>query len=255
VAVSSAYRIIGELAKAGLVDAVRPGRYVLGPAITEMDRQIQLTDPLLRASRPIMAELLTFAPEGSAVILSRAYRDKVLWGHVEVGPGNQSAFSYDRGRPLSLIRGAAPKIILAHAPVRTLKRLYSVHAEGIREVGLGATWAEFLATLRTMRKAGYAVAHGAYDPGRCSIASPVLDEERRPLGSLCYILEEEKADDRTIKRLAAILIAAAHEVEADMRAEHLRGAPQQAEVAQPSAKQTAAKQGSKKKAGSAALIA
>jgi DNA-binding IclR family transcriptional regulator len=222
VVVSSAYRIIAELTQAGLVDAIKPGRYVLGPAITELDRQIQLTDPLLQASRPIMAELITFAPEGSAVILSRAFRDKVLWAHVEVGAGHQRPFSYDRGRPLSLIRGAGPTIILAFAPLRTLKRLYAAHAEEIREVGLGGAWDEFLARLRTMRKAGYAVARAAYDPGRYAIAAPVLDEERRPLGSLCYILEEAKADDRTVKRLAAILVAAAHEVATEMRAEYVR---------------------------------
>lgn len=225
VAVSSAYRIIGELADAGLVDAEKPGRYVLGPAITELDRQIQLTDPLLQASRPVMAELISFAPEGSVVILSRAYRDKVLWAHVVVGAGQQSRFSYDRGRPLSMIRGAASKIILAFAPLRTLKRLYAAHSDAIRDVGLGGSWNDFLANLRAMRKAGYAVARAAYDPGRFAIAAPVLNEERRALGSLSYILEEEKADDRTVKRLAAILIAAAHEVEADMRAEDVKASP------------------------------
>jgi len=234
VAVSSAYRIIGELTEAGLVDAEKPGRYVLGPAITELDRQIQLTDPLLQASRPVMDQLIAFAPAGSVVILSRAYRDKVLWAHVVVGAGQQSRFSYDRGRPLSLLRGAASKIILAFAPLRTLKRLYAAHADAVREVGLGDGWSDFLANLRAMRKTGYALARAAYDPGRFAIAAPVLDEERRPLGSLSYILEEAKADDRTVKRLAAILVAAAREVEADMRAEHLKASPPEAPPPRPS---------------------
>ena len=62
VAISSAYRLIGRLSNAGLVDAVTPGRYVLGPAIIQLDRQIQLTDPLILAARPVMDYLIGFGP-------------------------------------------------------------------------------------------------------------------------------------------------------------------------------------------------
>ena len=67
IAVSSAYRLIGRLSSAGLVDAITPGRYVLGPAIIQFDRQIQLTDPLVHAARPVMDYLIGFAPQGSTV--------------------------------------------------------------------------------------------------------------------------------------------------------------------------------------------
>ena len=51
------------------------GRYVLGPAIIKLDRQIQLTDPMLQVARPVMDELIGYAPAGSVMLLCRAFAD------------------------------------------------------------------------------------------------------------------------------------------------------------------------------------
>ena len=57
------------------------GAYSLGPAIIQYDRQIQLTDPLLRVSKPVMTDLLRVAPRGSVVLLCRIFRETVLCVH------------------------------------------------------------------------------------------------------------------------------------------------------------------------------
>ena len=51
---STAYRYFRELNEAGLIGSTAAGRYILGPAIMELDRQTRLQDPLIRAARPVM---------------------------------------------------------------------------------------------------------------------------------------------------------------------------------------------------------
>jgi DNA-binding IclR family transcriptional regulator len=216
VAVSSAYRLIGRLVKAGLVDAVTPGRYVLGPAIIQLDRQIRLTDPLVHAARPVMDYLIGFAPEGSTILLCRAFRDSVLCVH-QVASGPQTPVSYERGRPRPLFRGATSKAILVFMPRRVLKRLYSTRASEIQAAGLGGSWKEFLAKLRIWRLAGHVLANSEVDPGRFGIAAPVLSKDRRSVGSLSFVLDASKADERTVNRLAPMIISAAREVERAMQ--------------------------------------
>jgi DNA-binding IclR family transcriptional regulator len=216
VAVSSAYRLIGRLANAGLVDAVTPGRYVLGPAIIQLDRQIQLTDPLVLAARPVMDYLIGFAPEGSTVLLCRAFRDSVLCVH-QVASGSQAPVSYERGRPRPLLRGATSKAILAFLPRRVLKRLYGSRAQEIQGAGLGSDWKEFLAKLRRLRVAGHVLANSEVDRGRFGIAAPVLSGERNAIGSLSFVLESNNADERTVNRLAPMVMSAAREIERTMQ--------------------------------------
>jgi len=44
-----------------------------GPAIIQMDRQIQVSDPMLRAARGVMHTLIPRAGDGSALLLCRLF--------------------------------------------------------------------------------------------------------------------------------------------------------------------------------------
>jgi len=127
VSVSSAYRYFAALTEAGLLTSFASGHYVLGPAIIQYDRQIQLTDPLLRVAKPVMAEMIRFAPPSSILLLCRMFRESVLCIHQLTEPGAEIRVSYERGRPMPLFKGATSKIILSYLPSRDLRRLYAVH--------------------------------------------------------------------------------------------------------------------------------
>src|SRR5262249_57154156 len=99
--------------------------YTLGPAIIQMDRQIQISDPMLTAARPVMADLVQYAAEGATVLLCRLFHDRVMCVHQVMGRGPQEPVSYERGRLMPLFRGATAHIILAHLPTPTLKTLYA----------------------------------------------------------------------------------------------------------------------------------
>jgi DNA-binding IclR family transcriptional regulator len=219
VSVSSAYRYFAALSEAGLLTAEATGRYVLGPAFIQYDRQIQLTDPLLRAAGPVMNELIGFAPDGTTLVLCRAFENTVLCVHQVLGRGPQPIISYERGRPMPLFRGATSKAILAHLPARQLRRLYDGHAEEVRSAGLGDDWEAFKAAIAGLRKAEYVVTRQEIDPGRAGVAAPILDVGRRVLGSLSFVVADARVDQPRIARLGTLLVAAVREIECALRQE------------------------------------
>jgi DNA-binding IclR family transcriptional regulator len=120
VSATTAYRYFKRLTNVGLVSPVSRASYVLGPAIVQMDRQIQICDPMLRAARVVMADLIQYAPERSILLLCRLFHDRVMCVHQVMGKGSPEPLSYERGRLIPLFRGATSKIILAHLPQRSL---------------------------------------------------------------------------------------------------------------------------------------
>src|SRR5215471_6027266 len=85
VSATTAYRYFNRLTKAGLISPVSGASYALGPAIIQMDRQIQICDPMLNAARGVMADLIQYAAEGSIVLLCRLFHDRVMCMHQVIG--------------------------------------------------------------------------------------------------------------------------------------------------------------------------
>lgn len=215
VSATTAYRYFKRLTNAGLLSPVSRASYVLGPAIVQMDRQIQICDPMLRAARAVMSDLVQYAPDGSVLLLCRLFHDRVMCVHQVAGRGLLEPISYERGRLIPLFRGATSKIILAHLPPRTLKSLFMQNAVAISDAGLGNSWDEFRQRLVTLRRAGAAVARGELDPGRVGIAAPIF-ERQAILGSLSFVLPAERTDDTLVGRLAPLTVAGAREIERAM---------------------------------------
>jgi DNA-binding IclR family transcriptional regulator len=230
VSATTAYRYFKRLTKAGLISPVSGASYALGPAIIQMDRQIQICDPMLNAARPVMADLIQYAAEGSIVLLCRLFHDRVMCVHQVMGRGPQMPVSYERGRLMPLLRGATAKIILAHLPPRTLKSLYAHDAAEIAAAGLGSTWEAFRTNLAPLRRQGVVVSKGEIDPGRVGIAAPIFDRDRAILGSLSFVLPSPRADETLVGRLAPLTIAGAREIERAMNHESATGQPSPARV-------------------------
>src|SRR5882724_1629369 len=214
VSVSSAYRYFAALTEAGLLTTAVSGHYILGPAIIQLDRQIQMTDPLLQVAKPVMSEIMGFAPAGSAILLCRIFRETVLCVHQLTQVSTGSRLSYERGRPMPLFRGATSKIILAHLPLRDLRRLYAAHQPAIATAGLGDAWEVFRRSMAEMRKAGHVVTHAEVDPEVIGIAVPILDDHSRILGSLSYVIPA--SEERAIARLVSLAATAAREIKEGM---------------------------------------
>jgi len=217
VSVSSAYRYFAALTEAGLLATVANGHYVLGPAIIQYDRQIQLTDPLLRVAKPVMADIMRFAPADSTVLLCRIFRETVLCVHQVTEADKQPRVSYERGRPMPLFKGATSKIILAHLPSRDLRHLYDAYRGQIAAAKLGDAWEAFRNNMAAMRKAGHSITRAEVDPDCIGIAVPILDGHRRVMGSLSYVIPA--SEERMITRLVSLVAIGAREMEQGMRAD------------------------------------
>jgi DNA-binding IclR family transcriptional regulator len=183
---------------------------VLGPAIIQFDRQLQLTDPMLHFAKAVMADILGFAPAGSTVLLCRIFRDTVLCVHQVASAENVRRVSYERGRPMPLFRGATSKIILAYLPPRDLRRLYGIHQAAIAAAKLGDSWEDFRIRMARMRKDGTATSFAELDPEVIGIAAPIIDDRKRVVGSLSYVIPI--AEERIAPRLAAIVATGAREI-------------------------------------------
>lgn len=109
VSATTAYRYFKQLTGTGLISPVAGAGYTLGPAIVQMDRQLQATDPMLIAARAVMVDLVQHAAEGSTVLLCRLFHDRVMCMHQVMGRGPQEPVSYERGRLMPLYRGATAK--------------------------------------------------------------------------------------------------------------------------------------------------
>lgn len=212
--VSQIYRYFNSLAKAGLLDPAlgSPG-FMLGPAFIEYDRQIQACDPMLQAARPVMAALAKSGPATATLLLCRRYHERVMCVYQVVGQASQAPVSYERGRPMPMLQGASSKTILAHLPPRTVTRIYNQHAAEIAQLGLGGSLADFRAGLAQIRRLGYSVSVAEIDAGRIGLAAPILNDKGHALGSLAFAIPVDEADDKVLRRLASITIAAAREIE------------------------------------------
>jgi DNA-binding IclR family transcriptional regulator len=213
VSAKTTYRYFKQLTASGLISPVAGAGYTLGPAIVQMERQIQATDPMLIAARTVMVDLVQHAVEGSTVILCRLFHDRVMCMHQVMGRGPQEPVSYERGRLMPLYRGATAKIILAHLPTRTLKSLFAHHGDEIAAAGFGDSFDTFRRTLAPLRRAGICVTHGEVDPGRTGIGAPIFDRDRAVLGSLSLALPSARVDQALIARVAPLTAAGAREIE------------------------------------------
>ena len=216
VSATTTYRYFKLLTRAGLISPIAGARYTLGPAIIQLDRRIQLTDPMLTAARVVMADLIQYAAESSVILLCRLFHDRVMCVHQIMGRGPQSPVSYERGRLMPLFRGATSRIILAHLPTRTLKSVFARDAKEIAAAGLGRDWDEFRHALSALRRDGFCVSRSEIDPGRAGIAAPIFDSQRNILGSLSFVLPGARTEDTLIGRLAPLIVAGAREIERAM---------------------------------------
>jgi len=214
--VSTTYRHFRALAKAGLIDPFRGGRYILGPAAIQLDWLIRRTDPLLRASQPAMKFLAGAIDLPAVIYLARFYRNQVLC--IDQASVGKPTFAPDlqRGRLLPLARGAASKCMLAMLPDRTKKALQARNVKEFAKANLGRDWADVRTSLAEIREAGYAVSYGEIEKDVIAIAAPILVADSAPIGCIAYVVANGKANKAEIEQMARMLKSAAAQITATL---------------------------------------
>jgi DNA-binding IclR family transcriptional regulator len=195
---STLYRYLKVLTDAGLLTSLPGVGYTLGPRVAELDFRMRLTDPLIAASRPVMAELVQDVPGIS--LLCRRYRDRVLCVHQEQSVATFRS-NYERGRARPLVRGAASRIILAYMPAPVVRRLQESAPATFAEAGLGDNLPTLRAKLKELRQRGYDVTQGDLTSGVTGVAAAIFDARENVLGSLSVTLGESQV---SLERLAYV---------------------------------------------------
>jgi DNA-binding IclR family transcriptional regulator len=213
VSLATAYRYFTTLVGNGMLERLQRNRYVLGPAIVELDRQVRHADPVLALARPVMVRLLRRVHDPAAILLCRYYREMVMCIHQETNRPGELVSSYERGARRPMFRGATSKVILAHLPPRTIADLWHAHRADVTAAGLGGSLEEFRTNLKELRREGVCVTSSEVDAGRTGIAAPIFDANGRITGSLSTVLLSPRTSERAMGRHRLAVVAAAREIE------------------------------------------
>jgi DNA-binding IclR family transcriptional regulator len=213
VSTSTAYRCVADLVRIGFLQPVSGGAYVLGPAFSEFDLRMRLSDPLLRAARPHMEQLRDALGRETTTALARCDQDRVMFVHL--GRARDIPNAPVRGQQISLFSPAAiARALLFALPDRALRTLYQRHAAEVAAQGLGIDAREFRARIKALRERGWATAESAVVAGRIGIAAPVVcDGTLR--GSMGVAVPEPLTDGE-VERIAAIVVRQANLVAAQL---------------------------------------
>lgn len=184
--VTTTYRYFKSLARSGLIHAYVPGRYVLGPAIIQFDRQMRLHDPLITIARPEMERLARLFGDQCVILLARLYHDRVMCVHQAFSERPPFAVSYERGRLMPIDRGAASKAILAYVTPRMLRALKQRRLDG-NAPNVEMT-AQLKSQLRDIRSRGFAITEAELDSGLRGIAVPIFQPDQSIDGSLSVVV-------------------------------------------------------------------
>ncbi len=182
--VSTTYRFFRSLAKAGLISGFQNARYILGPTVSRLDRQLRLTDPLLNAARPELRRIGRASGGPVITFICRLFGTEVICVHQEYDDSRPFQIGYERGRPMSLYRGSASKIVLAYIPSRQLRALYERAPDEFAGAGLGISWKEAKLSLHAIRTMGHCITTGDVDPGMRGVSVALFSHERKVIGSL-----------------------------------------------------------------------
>jgi DNA-binding IclR family transcriptional regulator len=211
VSISTSYRHFRSLCRVGLLDPFADGKYVLGPAIIEYDRQIRMADPLIKIGRPVMQRIVVHTGSLGIVLLCRVYRDCIMCVHQEANALAENTVSYERGRPMPMFRGAG-KVIFAHMASRTARKFFERHTADVAAAGLGENWETVKANLRKVRRAGVLIARREVDPDRVGVAAPIFGPNRVVMGSVSLALPIAEATPQFIASVATVVQAAGREI-------------------------------------------
>jgi DNA-binding IclR family transcriptional regulator len=204
----TAFRYARELSTAGFL-ANYAGHYSLGARIITLDYRIRESDPVLKVAKEVMKQLAV--ETGSGVILCRMYNEDAINVHHEPGH-NAVAFSFDRGRPLPLFRGAASKIMLAFLPVARLKKIFENHKHDPDLLALASNWPEFKASFTKIRARGYYVSRQEVDQGIVGIAAPITLPGAGVVAVISLVFSVERQPLVNIEGFAALVVRHADEI-------------------------------------------
>lgn len=196
---ATAYRYLASLCDVGLLSPANGGVYVLGPRVIELDRIMQIGDPLLTAGRQVMRELS--GEKCLNMLLASYFRNSIMCVDI-AWPDPETPALFERGKPMSLFRGAMAKIILANLSPYQQRNLALNYPDEIKQAGLGGSWPEFRTKLAKIGRQGYSITREEMMPHSGGISAPIFDSDGKVLGSITIVLAGSEFPSTDFEELA-----------------------------------------------------
>ena len=201
---STIYRTVRELSAQGFLEPSTEAHYRLGSAFVEFDRMIRVTDPLVKCGVPLLRDLAAELGLPCVAVLARLYGDRVICAADERYKGADLMVSYERGRPMPLVKGATSKAILAQLPARRLRKLLEpAFGNDAKQL------ASFRTELTNIRKSGYCITEGEVDPDLRGVAVPVSSAALAVSASLSLIVRADAMTESLERRMILLLVSSA----------------------------------------------
>ncbi|MDQ0456769.1 IclR family transcriptional regulator [Rhizobium paknamense] len=200
---STVYRTVRELVSQGFLDPSIEAHYRLGAAFIEFDRRLRLCDPLIREGEPMLLDVLAAAQVPCVAVIARLYREEVICVVDHRTPNNTIDTSYERGRPMPLLKGATSKAILAQLPRARLGKILKAAGQD------GDLQQDMVSKLTAIRRQGYAITRGEVDKGLVGISVAVSCPEAAIHASMSLIIRSDDSNDGVERRLLMTLMPAA----------------------------------------------
>lgn len=196
---ASAYRYLSNLEEIGFLEKKSTSNYILGPLIIELDRIIRKNDPLIKAASRQMAELAYHLDE-AVVVLARLYGHRVLCVHQVKGINSRLNISYERGKAMTLFRGATSKAVLAWLTESRIEEIYLLAKNDPFFQQKYPNLNKLKTDLQEIRKNKTCMTYSEIDPEVYGIASPIFQGQKL-IGSLSIVIPENRMTQLNIKKI------------------------------------------------------
>ena len=203
--VSTAYRLLAELRRHGMVQQDGRGSVSLGTRVVALGRAAEerLRARFLEPAESIMERLSR--EQGETVILTAPCgSEAIVLGVVETEQRVRLTYASYRRAPIHL--GASGKVLAAFLEAPERERLIAAVGDP-----------DLAAALDTIRERGWCLTTGEVDLGVSAVAAPILDRRRRLLAGLSVAGPSERMAEHGFAIRAVAVREAARAVEAALR--------------------------------------
>lgn len=198
-ATSTVYRQVALLKRWGFVSE-RDGEYAPGPVSLQLAVGFDNAEQLMREARPEMERLSRESGESAGLVV--AVKNQVVCLDI-VESTQPLRCSFERGRGVTLLRGASAKSLLAFMPRAACDAVLNellIHEPASRE--------RLADELEAVRRAGFAISESEVDAGIWGVSVPVYRRRDRAAGSLTLMAPSVRATSREKNLIDRTVIAA-----------------------------------------------
>lgn len=212
VPLSTAYRYIALLREVGLVEEDRRNSFALSSLVVPMARAARAANSLLEIAEPAIRQLSESTNETALLIKRMDSHHAVCIARVD--STKPVRLSFEIGRPVPLIGGAAGKILLAAMP-RAERESYLAQLNKSNGTGTGPRVTK--KELETIERNWWAVSSGEVDRGIWAAAAAVTDG-RDVLAALTVAGLAEQYSETHRNRILTAVRKSAEEISVRMTA-------------------------------------